>query len=411
MGFRWLGLFAFLAATSLAQLPRAYRDVDYSGAPVDDAVARLQERLEAGDAELDFDDRHGYLAAVLRALDIPPSSQTLVFTKTSFQVGRISPRTPRAIYFTDDAYVAWLQAGPALEVSSVDPDLGATFYNLPQKKAAAPRFERQTFLCLRCHDSYSLTGGGVPRHLMGSAVPDTNGNPVSHEGWYITDDTTPIGNRWGGWYVTGTHGDQRHLGNLIVASPAEVASLDRDDGANVTDLTELIDVDPYLVKSSDIVALLVLEHQVHVQNVMTRAHYDVRAALAEGTEPDLEKNVEPLVRALLLADEAPLEGKIAGTSTFAADFEARGPFDAEGRTLRKLNLETRLFEYPLSYLVYSRSFDALPEVAKSYVYRRLREELEREEGRSRIRDLQPETRSDILQILEATKPAFASLED
>lgn len=397
----WVVLALFLQVT-----PASGQD-----APVllEDAVARLQRNVDARETTLAFDETFGYLPSVLKALDIDPSSQSLVFTKTSFQIGRISPETPRAVYFTDDAYVAWLQDGESLEISSVDPNLGAVFYTLPQEELAQPRFERQAYLCHRCHDSYSVTGDGVPRHFMGSAVPDESGRPAFHEGWTFTDDTTPLEKRWGGWYVTGTHGDQRHLGNMFVEDPAAVTSLDRDKGANVTDLGELIDDGPYLVKHSDIVALMVLEHQVHVQNSMTEVHYVTRREKAEAGELDVESVAEPLVRALLFADETPLTDEIRGTSGYAADFEQRGPFDSKGRSLRQFDLETRLFAYPLSYLIYSASFDALPTEVRRVVYRRLQELLQSPEPDAVVERLSRQRRADVLEILEATKPDFAAL--
>jgi hypothetical protein len=329
----------------------------------------------------------------------------LVFTKTSLQKGRISPETPRAIYFSEDAYVAWVQESPVIEISTVDPDLGAVFYTLRQEEQPRPTFERQTFVCLQCHDSYSLTGGGVPRHIVGSGIPDPTGRLASHEGWHLTDDRTPIAKRWGGWYVTGRTGGQSHLGNVVAR---DAAALDVSANAEVTDLSRLIDTGPYLGKHSDVVALLTLEHQVRVQNLITRVGWDTRTALHQATErggvaaPEdlsrIERLAEPLVEALLFADEAPLEAPVEGTSSFASEFEAKGSFDGEGRSLRKFDLRTRLFRFPLSYLVYSASFDALPNLTKSYVFRRLREELARspEEGRA------------ALEILEETKPAFAS---
>jgi hypothetical protein len=93
--------------------------------------------------------------------------------------------------------------------------------------------------------------------------------PAAPEG--VTTDQTPIEQRWGGWYVTGTHGAQEHLGNLIGPVPAHeivnvadyVKRIDRSAGANVTDLSARFNTKPYLTAHSDIVALLVLAHQTH----------------------------------------------------------------------------------------------------------------------------------------------------
>jgi hypothetical protein len=364
---------------------REYPAIGYSSAIPTDPVARLRHRIEAGEARLSFDPERGYLDSLLRELDISKSSQVLVFTKTSLQKGRISPQTPRAVYFGDDTYVAWVQGGPVIEISSVDPNLGAVFYTLPQEEGTRPEIERETHVCLQCHDSYSLTGGGVPRHIMGSGIPDASGRLASHEGWFLTSDETPLGKRWGGWYVTGSGGAQRHLGNVFVK-----------DAIQLNALETALDTDPYLGKHSDIVALLVLEHQVHVQNLITRVNWDTRTALhREGSLPpsEIERLAEPLSRALLLLDEAPLEGPIAGSSGFAEDFVRRGPQDAKGRSLRDLDLEGKLFRYSLSFLVYSQAFDALPEPTKAYLYRRIRECEDREAA---------------IEILDATNPDFAA---
>jgi sugar lactone lactonase YvrE len=370
---------------------REYPAIGYSSAVPSDPVARLRRKIEAGDERLSFDPERGYLASLLEALRIPLSSQVLVFTRTSLQKGRISPRAPRAIYFGDDTYVAWVPGGPSIEISSVDPILGAVFYTLGQEERERPAIERETVLCLQCHDSHSLTGGGVPRHIMGSGIPDASGRLAFHEGWSLTTDETPLERRWGGWYVTGTHGSQRHMGNAFLEGGA--TTVDFAAGANVTALDKLIDTGPYLGKHSDIVALLVLEHQVHVQNLITRVHWDTRSS----PSPPIERLADPLARALLFLDQAPIESPIGGTSGFAADFVRRGPRDSKGRSLRDLDLERRLFRYPVSYLVYSESFDALPRPAREYLYRRIREALvSSEDGKAAI------------EILQATKLDFAA---
>jgi hypothetical protein len=39
--------------------------------------------------------------------------------------------------------------------------------------------------------------------------------------------------------------------------------------------------------------------------------------------------------------------------------------------LRDFDLQTRMFKYPLSYMIYSRAFDAMPALVKDRVYQRL----------------------------------------
>ncbi len=422
------GVLVFLISAvgwAMQQLPydTEYEVIEYSTSTPTDPVARLQQKLNDGDVELQFDGESGYLASLLRQLKISVASQMLVFSKTSFRTSLISSQTPRAIYFNDNVYVAWEQNSPVVEISSFDPRLGPVFYTLNQKLSTRPRFKRETHLCLRCHDSYSLTGGGVPRYILGSGFADKGGRLVSHEGWHLTTGQTPLNQRWGGWYVTGTHGDQVHMGNLIPENAVDAARMDLAAGANLTDLDKLIDITPYLGKYSDIVALMVIEHQVQMQNVITRVNYETRTALYKetmrnrelGHDPDyrsmdtlkrIESVAEPLVKAMLFVGETPLSGLIVGTSSFSSEFVSQGPWDGKGRSLRQLDLTERLFRYPLSYLIYSEAFDGLPDLAKKYVYRRLWEVLGGQDKSEEFAHLSDGDRLAIREILEETKAEF-----
>jgi hypothetical protein len=410
----------------MRQLPydTEYEAIAYSSSTPTDSVARLRQRIDSGEVKLEFDSRSGYLASLLQQLKIPVASQMRVFSKTSFQTGLISSRTPRAIYFNDDVYVAWVKDSPVLEISALDPQLGPVFYTLGQSRSTPSEFKRETALCLRCHDSYSLTGGGVPRYILGSGFADRSGQLVSHEGWHLTTDQTPLSRRWGGWYVTGTHGDQVHMGNLIPRDAAAAAQLDLAAGANLTDLGELMDTSPYLGNHSDIVALMVIEHQIRVQNVITRVNYETRTALYQEAarnrevvrDPDapsadtterIESVAEQLVRALFLVGEAPLAGPIVGTSGFTDAFASQGPWDGRGRSLRQLDLTRRLFRYPLSYLIYSEAFDSLPDLAREYIDRRLEEVLSGQDNSEAFAHLSGEDRLAIREILQETQAEFS----
>ncbi len=397
------------------QLPydTEYPTIPYATGETSDPVAVLARGLESGEVTLAREGPSAYLAAILRELGIPVSSQMLVFSKTSLLARLIWPETPRAIYFNDRVYIAWTPGSDGLEISAQDPELGPVFYNLEPDGEDGPRIRRQTGLCLQCHDSFSLTGGGVPRHIMGSGPTDENGQLASHELWQITADTTPIRERWGGWYVTGTHGDQLHMGNVALGRGGDSLTA----GGNVTDLSELIDVTPYLGAHSDIVALLVTEHQTTVQNlitllgyrVRTRLHIDQEAGLPPGemsprTTRLVEGLGESLVRALLFVGTPRFEDPIEGTSTFATDFMAGGRRDMQGRSLRDLDLQTRLFRHPLSYLIHSPEYDALPLQARAYVNARILSVLQGEEGGSDFAHLSASDRGAILSILRETKP-------
>ena len=403
-----------------------YPSIGYSTDTPTDQVVQLQHRIDNGEVEFQFDPVNGYLSSLLGHLEIPITSQILVFSKTSFQTDFVSPQTPRSIYFNDNTYIAWLQGAPALEISAVDSKLGPVFYTLSQKRLEKPRFQRENYLCLRCHDSYSLTGGGVPRYIMGSGFTVASGQLASHEGWNITTYRSPLHERWGGWYVTGTHGKQLHMGNLIVENPADTIRLDLSVGANLTDLSKLIDTAPYLSNHSDIVALMVIEHQIYVQNLITRVNYDTRTTLYKeklqnrelGLDSDhlsdttlarLEEITEPLVRAMLFVDESPLSARVVGTSGFTEKFANQGPQDQQGRSLRQLNLTKRLFQYRCSYLIYSQAFQALPELTKRYFYKRLAEVLDGRDQSKAFDHLSPAERQAIREILDETKSHLPGL--
>jgi hypothetical protein len=411
-----------------AQPPYEQDPINYNTANADDPVARLQRRLERGEAKLQNEPQHGYLKALLRELDVPASSQTLVFSKTSFQRDRISPTTPRALYYDDNTYIGWVPGGDLIELASVDPQLGTVFYTLDQRKhttettvPAQPRFVRQTHACLQCHGS-SMTRD-VPGLLVRSIYPDVVGQPVFSAGTSLTTQERPIRERWGGWYVTGGHGRQRHMGNMVVKDEADPeGSLDTDAGANVLDLSSRFDTSPYLSGHSDIVALMVLEHQAQMHNLLTRANHQTRIALrdaavmneslgrpadhlSESTQTRIADAGEPVVRYMLFMDEAAI-GNIEGSSTFRQEFEARGPKDSQGRSLRELDLKRRLFKHPCSYLIYSGQFDALPQQVKDYVYRRLFDILTGVNADDAFSHLSGGTRQEILEILRETKPGL-----
>ena len=364
-------------------------------------IARLQERLDKGEKHLERDDKFDYLLSLLENLDVKPSSQMLVFSKTSFQRERIDPKRPRAIYFNDQVYVGYVQGSSLLEVTEVDPKLGAVFYTFDQSQPK-PRFTR-TDQCLECHASSKSMG--VPGHLVRSFATDGNGIVDLTSGTSLVNHRTPISERWGGWYVTGTHGRQPHRGNLFGKESFAKHEREPDFGGNLTNLASFIDTALYPQPGSDIVALMVLEHQTHMHNFITRLSYDSTVALQQyGHVRYLKSATEAFVRYLLFAEEAPLESPVRGVSNFAGEFSAQGIRDRRGRSLRDFDLTTRLFKHPCSYLIYSKAFDALPKPMKERIYARLFEILSGKDTSADYERISPDTRRAILEILADTKP-------
>lgn len=398
--------FGMIATPVAAQLDITEPPIDYLRAKPRDAISRLQAEIDAGRVQWAFDEHFGYLPAVLEALKIPRSSQTLVFSKTSLQVKHISPRSPRALYFNDDVYLGWVQGGQ-IEVSAVDPELGANFYLLDQYETDRPRFVRRTYECLQCHGS--VLTRDVPGHVVRSVPAGPDGHLTSRVETFVTDQDSPFAQRWGGWFVTGRHGDQRHMGNLFVRRTDDPKSLDLEPGANVADLDRYFETSNYLTPHSDIVALMVLTHQANLHNRLTRAGFLTRLALRDDpasgdkTRERIRAAAEPVVRHMLFSEEARLTAAVSGTSSFAVEFAARGPRGASGRSLRDFDLSRRLFKYPCSFLIYSEQFDKLPPPLKDEIHRQLARVLSGEDRSDAFGHLSPEDRRAIGEILGETK--------
>lgn len=416
-----LAFLAFLPMKVWAQFDFEKPPINYGEAETHDRVAALARAIEKGEIRFQYDAAHGWLPDVLEHLQISEQSQVLVFSKTSLQLHKISPRTPRALYFNDDVYVGWCQQGDVVELAATDAELGAVFYTMEQQADAPPRIVRDRGQCLTCHATARTQG--VPGYLIRSVYPDINGRPRTGSRTYVTDHSSPFEQRWGGWYVTGSHGEMRHLGNVRSNDRTDPERMDLEAGANQQSLDRLINTDPYLTQHSDLVALLVLEHQTQMHNLIARAtmeartaaHYDrgINEALgrpidfvSESTTRRIQSVSEALVRYMLFADEVELSNPICGTSKFADQFVASAKHDKQGRSLRELDLEHHLLKHPCSYLIYSDAFDRMPQPVMDYVKRRVTEVLTAQKvpaGYERLTDGQ---RAAIVEILRDTKPGF-----
>ena len=413
---RWLiggSAWLLLAAVPGAQLGDSsftrldHPAIDYLTRPPHDPVALLNAEIQRGERTLAFSDAQGYLPAVLAALDIPVQSQVVVFSKTSIQLNLINAHNPRALYFNDAASVGWMHGTFVLEIAAQDPVLGTVFYELDQQRVEKPTF-RQTRACLRCH--HSLYTSGVPGRLVRSMPTAADGTVLASAKNLATDHRTPYDQRWGGWFVTGHMSGMSHLGNRVgtpglTSVPPPSPALDT--------LAGVFDTTRYLSPHSDVVALMVLEHQGHVMNLLTRLGWEMRAAAYErqagsvtpaGRPPfSFEAAVNEAVDYLLFVDEAPLPERVQGTSGFAEEFARRGPFDRQGRSLRDLDLQRRLMRYPCSFIIYSPMFDALPDEAREAIYRRLWQILSGGDRSPRYARLSTSDRSAIVEILRDTR--------
>jgi len=398
---------AQIAVRNQGYIPFSDPPINYRSDDLHDPVAKLEQKLEKGEVKLEYSSERGYLPSVLKLLQVPINSQTLVFSKTSFQYPKISPEHPRALYYNDDVYVGSVHEGKAVEIVSFDPMQGAIFYLLDERKSDQPRFQRAELDCTQCHIAAGTRG--VPGVLLRSIYASNTGTQVPGTRSFITDQESPFNERWGGWYVTG-------------AFPSMANASTQSVGTELNALPQRFDPANYLINTSDVVAHLVLAHQTQMHNLITLTNYKTRQALYsvvsrdKGGEPaadtplpehlrqQFERPAEQLLRYLLFANEASLPGIDLGPSPFARDFQTRGVRDLKGRSLRDFDLHTRIFRYPCSYLIYSDAFDALPEPAKGYIYHRLLQILSGQDQSPDFARLASADRQAILEILLATKP-------
>ena len=418
----------FILAGSLAfsGWARAQSQPDYEQPPLSysattprDAIAILQKRLAAGELVFAGIDRR-MLQAVLDALGVSAESQILVFSRTSLQRGRIRPEHPRALYFSDSAYVGWVPGG-LIEVTTIDAQLGPVFYSFDPSAArlAAPKFERDAD-CLRCH------GGTFVREIPGvfarSVFPDISGEPLGRHGSIVVDDETPFEQRWGGWYVTGYHGAENHRGNVRGSERGDqlVFELAR---TRPDELSEFFDVTEYLRPRSDVVALLVFEHQLTVQNALTHAGMKARRMIAyqqglqkafkepvtdepafDSVKSVFASEVEAVVDRLLFRHAAPVPQGVVGHESFRKSFAQDARRDPAGHSLKDLQLRDRLFAHRCSFLIYSESFHALPETLRIRILDRLQAALLSRDPNDRYAYLGDAEKQRIYDILRATHP-------
>lgn len=398
----WLGSVGAVAGQlQHPTLLRNHSAIRYDSTAARDPIAQLNERLTRGEVTLERRGPSGYLQSVLEALRVPVESQMLVFSKTSFQAPKIGPKNPRAIYFNDTTSVGWVRGGEVLEFVGQDPTQGAVFYTLSQA-SDKPLFERSDS-CVSCHASEATHY--VPGMFIGSVFPGVDGTTMYGPA-YTTDHRSPFEIRWGGWFVTGTHKATRHMGNAVASDASDLTAMITPQTVHVTDLEGRFDKTGYLSPHSDLVALLVIEHQAKMLNLITRVGWEARIGAKESGRT-LDQAAAELVDYLLFVDEATLPGPITGTSRFAEVFTAQGPRDSRGRSLRELSLEKRLLRYPCSYLIYSEPFDGMPANAKAAVYDRLWEILSGQERDRRYDVLTAADRRAIREILSETKPDLA----
>ncbi len=358
---------------------------------------------DAADVRVD-DDQRRRLLDLLRRLDISPHSQLLVFSKTALHQDLVGPENPRAIYFNDHTFVAWVRGSGVFEVASLDPLKGFLFYTVP---IGASHHYRREDRCLTCHVSRFTFG--IPGLLARSMQTDRAGRPRRGSADLVAP--LPFAQRFGGWIVTapGQH--------VPLRAPSHQGNLAGDRQVTVPDAT--------LTRGSDVLAHQVFLHQVRGLNLLIRVGYEERLgirsdaeslllahllhAVSVDTKPPVGRDASenrPDAPAASVGNgasvSAPEKPAAHHRSPFARWFESLGPHDAQGRTLRALQWpDDDGFRYRLSYLVYSPAFRHLPSAARQRIWRGLRDALH---GRMTVAPpLTARQRAEVLAILRGTR--------
>lgn len=417
-----------LSASSVCGLEPAYEraPISYSKTAADTAVTRLADRMVAGESILDGKTDREVLEQLLALLEVPVASQVLVYSKTSAQNSRISPERPRAIYFSDNAYIGWVQGGD-IETMTFDPKIGAVFHRVSLKQTQpgdSPRVIRDQS-CLSCHASSA--NHNVPGGLVRSVYASESGQPLFQAGTFFTGPDSPLAERWGGWYVTGSAGDQTHLGNGIAyEGEDDEVTLEKIAEGTISDLNEFIRCEAYLGGgSSDIVALMILEHQIAVHNALARGamatrqtlyrHREMRKAfgekldgpLSETNQGIIDSQADKIVAALLFADEFEMtDDGVDGSIEFQNAFQQNARKSEDHRSLKDLRLYERLFKYRCSYMIYSEAFRQLPIELKTLVKSKIDVALEEGAGSGDYPHLTSGERRQIANILAETHPEW-----
>ena len=388
--------------------------IRYSETQSHDKVALWAREVESGKWNGGGTSGKAFLKEVLKKLDVPEESQVLVFSKTSLQNSLINHHNPRAIYFSLDTYVGWVPGGK-VEVIAMDETLGPVFYTIdPPVGKTPPKVVRANDSCLQCHATSRTSG--VPGMFVRSVVPDENSHPILSAGTSLVTDRTPLKDRWGGWYVSGTS-SEGHLGNRWIDEGESERGELEPEVTSLADLSSLIDTGKYLRATSDIVALMVLEHQCRTHNLMTkakmtyeRAVYFQKSFSDEGLDsPDgmawttAESSAKAIVDAFLFVGEVePGEDGVEGAEDFTEVFESRGVKSQTGKSLRQFRLYGRMFKYRCSYMIHSKAFQILPDPVKKRAFHHLGKVLD---GESEVR-LGQRDREVIREILEETVEGF-----
>lgn len=372
-----------------------------------DRFARLQKQIESGEIRLDTTDDKTFLHSLLKALDVPVSSQLLVFSASSLQSEIINPRNPRALYFSEDLYLGFVPGGK-IEIIAMDPEMGAMFYIFERLRpgGGVPPITRSD-KCFNCHAGNATKR--VPGLIAESLLPMLSGASLET---YRRDEQghqIPLDKRFGGWHLTGKHHLKENLANLMGRT-----SSSRGFEKTRVEPGQMSDLNLHLRPTSDILPHLLHEHQIGFENRVFHAAYVMRQLLAEGrgslsmaAKPEVEKLAEELARYILFVDEAelPTEG-IEGDPEFIQEFQRNKKSVSAGPSLKDFDLKNRIFKYRASYMLYTDSWQKLPLMLRERVYFKMAEGLRDQNPNPVYTHLPVEEKRAIRAIMKETVPGL-----
>jgi hypothetical protein len=367
-----------------------------------DRFSRLMQEVAAGSKTLDTSSELPFLRSLLAALEVPESSQMLVYSVTSLQKALISPRRPRALYFSDDTYVGFVPDG-RVEVISADPRLGNNFYIFNRiGGGGVPRFVRSDE-CVNCHSTAQM--GYIPGLVVQSVVPGITGGGERAFRREQSGHGVPLELRFGGWHVTGAGPEfPNRWGNLIIQYRNGTAEEIPNPPGRFCDLAR------YPRPTSDVLPQLLHEHQVGFVDRVLQATYAATELREEGSAKAaaLAELARPVTRYLLFADEAAFpRGSVPGDPDFRRDFAQGSRRAGTGASLRDFDLSTRLFRYRCSYMIYSPAFASMPPDLKAAVLGQMRASLAPGPAAPEYAYLPEAEKRAIGRILGETLPGYA----
>jgi len=405
----------FISATCLHAAPEVKETViefrkpphNYLTHEAKDRFAGLLKQIQSGEVKLDTSNDKTFLTSILAALDIPVSSQIMVFSASSLQSEIINPRNPRALYFNEDTYVGFVPNGK-VEVISMDPTHAAIFYIFDGLRpgGALPNIARSE-KCFNCHAGNATRR--VPGLIAESLLPMASGASLET---YRRDEQghqIPLEQRFGGWHLTGGHHIPTTHANLMGVA-TEAGKFDKVSAKP----GEMWDIDRHLLPTSDILPNLLHEHQLGFENRVFHAAYVMRQLLADGrgslpfsAKAEVEKLAEELARYVLFSDEAklPREG-IEGDTNFMRDFARNRKPAKSGLALKDFDLKSRIFKHRASYMLYTESWEKLPTVLKDRVYYKMAEGLREQNPGPIGAHIPVEEKRAIRSILKETLPGL-----